>query len=49
MNATKYIKLLEFIAEEHPGKKTSDVQLNLMFRKGTVDLDTDWVGDSENL
>ena len=49
MNSTKYVNLLDCVAEEYPGKKALDVKLNLVFRKGTVDLDTDWIGDSDSL
>ena len=45
MTLAKYLKLVRFISEEFPGKKEEDVNLNLVFRKGTVDLDTDWTGD----
>jgi hypothetical protein len=46
---SKFQKVVRYISEEFPGKKETDVILNLVLRKGTVDLDTDWTGDQEDL
>lgn len=49
INLSKFQKVVEYISEEFLGKKEKDVILNLVLRKGTVDLDTDWTGNQEDL